>query len=503
MISSASVVSKCRALLSSQAGDMLSYAIALFFMKGLSLLMLPIITRYLSPEQLGQLEILAVTGALLGILFSLALHEALYRFAGEAKGKQQRQIANYLFTLTLVLSFSATLVMVTAIWQFSWPSEWQIDKRPFLILFGSLGIEGALAMALAWLRMQNRAKTFSMICIVTSTLQVIMVITSLEFGFDIEGVLLSSFVAHILQLIWVVQTSRLRLRVPNREFIRQSIRYSSPIMLSGLCAFGLNGAERWFILEGDSFAVLGQYAIAAKFALAMCILVQPFGMWWLPKRFAMLEQSTQRTAAITERGIAYICFLAISVVVFGRWTLDLILTQSYSQAAELLTGAIFMVLGKELCELVNLGLLKHKRSSTLFYINLTTCTLALGCVSLTYQYGVWAVMVIIGIAQTLRAATLYIASQRSYRLPYNTGKICLMVTLTLCGLISLHQTNLLQFHLLIWLVYSVVLASITMPDLFKRMPDLFKQLTSAPGNWLVSKRLSREQKEVIDSGKPL
>ncbi|MDN2480880.1 lipopolysaccharide biosynthesis protein [Vibrio agarivorans] len=447
-----SATDRLATLFHSQTGAMASYAIALFIMKGLSLIMLPIITRYLAPSEMGQLEILAVTGALMGIFFSVALHEALYRFAGEAKGSKQKCIANQLFTLTFLFSFIAGLFFLVLIATSEWPSDWELEKNPVLILFGSLTIEGALAMSLAWLRMQDRARIFSLICIMTSTLQVTLVLISLELGYGIEGVLASGFIAHLLQLTWVVKTSQLQFQLPPALFVKTSLRYTAPIMLSGLCAFGLNGAERWFILEGESFTTLGHYAIAAKFALAMCILVQPFGMWWMPKRFAMLDSNPENATRITEKGIAYICLLALSISLFGQWALEFILTDTYTPASQLLIGALFMVLGKEVCELVNLGLLKQKKTSTLFYINLITACAALLCLALTYHFGIWSIIITIGAAQLLRASAIFYFSQRTFPMPYQIHKVGFMILATLVGMYLLHQLESVLSLIVVWFI---------------------------------------------------
>ncbi|MFA0697744.1 hypothetical protein AB4585_23860, partial [Vibrio sp. 10N.222.49.C9] len=155
-----------------------------------------------------------------------------------------------------------------------------------------------------------------------------------------------------VQFILLILASKLTITLPSTQFINTNLRYSLPLMLSGLVAFGLNGAERWLMLEGESLAMVGQYAVAAKFALAMCVLVQPFGMWWMPKRFVVANSNPLKAARTTELGIMYVCLLALFIALFGQWLLAFALTEDYSIAGQLLVGALFMVLGKEFAELV-------------------------------------------------------------------------------------------------------------------------------------------------------
>ncbi|MDN3684766.1 hypothetical protein QW180_19040 [Vibrio sinaloensis] len=70
-------------------------------------------------------------------------------------------------------------------------------------------------------------------------------------------------------------------------------------MLSAMVAFALSGAERWIIVAYTDLDTLGIYAIAAKFALGVGILIQPFHMWWMPKRF-QVQQSKGGTSRCSD-----------------------------------------------------------------------------------------------------------------------------------------------------------------------------------------------------------
>ena len=61
-------------------------------------------------------------------------------------------------------------------------------------------------------------------------------------------------------------------------------------MGSGLLAFALNGIDRLLIAEYVSMEALAIYSVALKFSIAIPLLMQPFGLWWMPKRFALLNQ---------------------------------------------------------------------------------------------------------------------------------------------------------------------------------------------------------------------
>ncbi|TKG21430.1 hypothetical protein FCV84_02915 [Vibrio breoganii] len=445
--------------------QMLGYAFALFFMKGLSLIMLPITTRFLSPAQIGELELLAVTASFIGILLSASLHEALYRYCAEqTTQKQKLTTASNLFTLTLLISMSFACIGLLVTLSLEWDETWALSRQAVLVLWVSLTIEGAIAISLAWLRMLDKVEAFCRICITTSLLQVALVLTSLQLGYGVVGVLVAGFIAHFVQFILLILASKLTITLPSTQFINTNLRYSLPLMLSGLVAFGLNGAERWLMLEGESLAMVGQYAVAAKFALAMCVLVQPFGMWWMPKRFVVANSNPLKAARTTELGIMYVCLLALFIALFGQWLLAFALTEDYAIAGQLLVGALFMVLGKEFAELVNLGLLQNKQTKTILNVNLCTTVLTLIWCGFTYHWGIWSIMLSIGIAQLIRAFTLYKLSQRHYALPYRSLRLALYPLITLGGLAVIQLGSNIQgigslvcSALLLIATYTVVL----------------------------------------------
>lgn len=209
----------------------------------------------------------------------------------------------------------------------------------------------------------------------------------------------------------------------------------------------------------------------------MCILVQPFGMWWMPKRFAMLDSNVEKATRITEKGIAYICLLALTISLFGQWALEFLLTDTYTPASQLLTGAIFMVLGKEYCELLNLGLLKQKKTSTLFYINLVSAIFAIIAMMVTYQYGIWSIILTVGITQLLRAIAIFAFSQRSFRLPYNTYKLGIILAITLVGMATLNSSASIVTMLFTWVVTCFGIIISVVPNKIRIFSSLSK-LTS-------------------------
>lgn len=423
--------------------NMTGYALGLFFIKGISLIMLPIMARYLLPEQLGKLELLASIGMFFGLLMGLAMHEALYRFAGEQTNSVQRKaIASELFRNGLMISgsissgllFAANTLPVT-----QWIPASQVEINVLLL---SLSLESAIGLGLAWLRMQDQVKAFLKICIGTSVFQVTLVLLVLQFMPSVAGILFASFIAHLAQLIAIQVYSRLDLSTKNTIPFRTYLTYCIPMMLSGLVAFGLNGAERWILAASTSLAELGQYAIAAKFSLAMCILVQPFGMWWMPKRFDYLNnKGANATLRVTQYGLVLISCLTLFMAGIGQVFILIALPDLYHDASKLLVATLAVAWCKEITELTNIGILFHKKTQWLLYTNIAATLFGLTVAFALTSYGIWGILFALFSAQFVRMLAVTYLSQMLSVLPYQFSKLSTLFVVTF-GLLYLFAQDL-------------------------------------------------------------
>lgn len=452
--------------LKSAMSDMLTYAVGIFLIKGISLLMLPVMAQYLEPAQLGKLELLATVSAFLGMFISVALHEALYRFAGEkASHKEQKRIASQLFSLTLTISLFVisaligTVLFIDGLDRLIAP----LTTDEFFVVIASLSLEGSIGVAMAWIRMQNKARHFLLISISTTVLQVSLILAVLLTSPSVVRILLASTVAHIVQFILIQGTQRLSFSLPKLHYASRYLKYCFPLMLSGLLAFGLNGAERWLILYATNLEQLGLYAIAAKFTLAMCILVQPFGMWWMPKRFHVLEQQgAKKTAIYTQYGVVLIALLSVFIAFFGQAFIIIALPESYLFAGKILIATLGIAVFKELTELFNIGILAEKNTQTLLRINMLCTFVGLFLAYTLSSFGIWGILMAVFLVQVSRMAIVTVASQRLRQLPYDYRSLFLLLTVNvMLFFVACFDFNVIELLLMsVFAPVSILLAAV-------------------------------------------
>ncbi|WP_162046314.1 lipopolysaccharide biosynthesis protein [Vibrio taketomensis] len=428
----------------SALNSMLLYGIALLCLRGASLITLPVMTYYLSVEQVGRLELISVTQIFFALFVSLAMHENLYRFVAVIDQKhQQKKTTSQLYCSSITLSalivslLGAGYLLISHLntETFAFVAFNFITPIQMVLMASVLVIQGGLEISLAWLRLQNNALAFFKISVFCSVVQVGLILAIVQLYPTVTAVLSVGVFSAFLQLTILHVYNRFELSLLSIEQLKQYLKYCLPIMWSALIAFGLNGGERWLLVKASNVELLAQYAIALKFALAVGILLQPFHMWWMPKRFEYWQnQGAQSATNFTQIGLVYACLLTVVIAWLGKLFIATFLPADYQLATQLISLAVLAMLFKELTELLNIGLLKAKQTQTLLKINLAVTSFALILISmLVWQlphHTVWVVSFGIVLAQFLRTCVVFICSQRANTLPYHLLSLCLFVAIT-------------------------------------------------------------------------
>lgn len=460
------------------------YAVSLFLIKGVSLFTLPLMANYLSPSQIGHLELLGITTVFFSLIVGLAMHENLYRFIGTVSSKVVRKRkASQLYSATLTLSILLSALLLLSYYLTPYKSS-SITNEQILFMVLVLSFEAPLAISLAWLRLHNQAGLFFKICVSTVIAQVSLLIIALIHKPDVTVIFALNVICTFVQFLFLHIYINFPFMLPNKERMKRYIRYSAPLMLSGVVAFGLSGAERWLIAGATNLETLGMYAIAAKFALAVGILIQPFHMWWMPKRFeAMESKGNHYVAHVSTQGIVLLCIISVTVAWLSQIFITITLPASYQPAVALVGMTITMMLFKELVELTNFGILYKKNTTQLLYINLTSTLLAFIVCYVFIESGIEAILWGLIVGQLCRFSLTISFSQQAHYLGYPSSNIIALLTLTALFLLTSRYHQSLEVSTLMLLLQPLGIVAFAIR--FKLFSGVsLKRLTHTVNNYL-------------------
>ncbi|MGL1956919.1 MAG: oligosaccharide flippase family protein [Colwellia sp.] len=402
------------------------YGLSIVLMKGISLIMLPIYTNYLTPSDYGRLEVLVVFSNIVSIALGFGLVEALYRFVGLADDEKQkkRYASECLFVAAIIAIISYAI--------FHFYSKNLLAYLPGIItenelyLLGvALSVGGLINIPLAWLRITERAGLFFIISMLKVLLQVTLTFYGLVNGWGITSVLAAGAISAVVValLLCAIQLKETQITC-SKESVKNILSYAGPIFVGAAATFALSGMDRWLLAEYFGATEIAAYAIAIKFALVPTLLIQPFTLWWFPKRFSMLKEDNGKAlnAHFAVIGAIISVLICGGLGLLGPVLIQWLTPVEYHAAIAILPWLLLCTLLKMLSDLLNLGCFVEKNTQLQMNINLVSCgfggLLLIVFVPLLMIKGALISLVA---ANALRMALFYYFSQKKVYLPYKFG----------------------------------------------------------------------------------
>ena len=288
----------------------------------MSLLLLPFFTRVLTPEDYGVVALISLLSVAMSGLLSLGTGNSMGLLYYQEKDISKRpviiwtnlllMVINGLFWYAIMLYFAPALSKLM----------FQADRHADLIRLSLLG--NVLATVtdpwLAYLRMEERAKKYVMLSLISSLITILFSIYFvLLLRQGLWGMVLAGVIAQALMFLVVAFTvgRHLSLGVDTRLFL-PLVRIGFPSIF-GLFAFLLiDYADRQMIQRLVSLSALGIYSVGYSFGMVIMIAVNAFATAW-PPFFMSYVNKRDKARQIFATILTYyvIGFGAMSVLFFS------------------------------------------------------------------------------------------------------------------------------------------------------------------------------------------
>jgi O-antigen/teichoic acid export membrane protein len=255
--------------------------------------LLPILTRHLSPEELGTVAMFTVAVTLFLPATGLGTDGALTRQLFEADRKDVgRYVTNCLYILTGSAAVIAVVIAVA-----SGPLS-RLFEIPPMWLWGVLAVAVSRYVLNALLGLWQ-ARQRPILYAVTSFLQTVSLfaiatwlVVGLDFGWTGRAIaeVVSYGLVGVLGLAVLARQGLLRGGVDSGH-MREAVAYGGGVVghLYGSALFGT--VDRLLITNMVGLAQTGLYAVAAQLAMVITVLVQSFNLAWVPWLYARLRRN--------------------------------------------------------------------------------------------------------------------------------------------------------------------------------------------------------------------
>jgi O-antigen/teichoic acid export membrane protein len=301
------------------------YTITSIINAGIPFLLLPVLTRYLSPEDYGIVAMFSLLLSIIGVFTGLSVHGAINRVYFEKDINFQEYVANCIFIL--FISSILTFIVVFAIKGFisnisGVPENWVLIA--VILSFSQFLILSTLAIYQA----RMRAKEYSFIQIGQSLLNVLLTIFLVVIlGLKWEGRLLAQFFAMfsfgifsftLLNKYWTEWRF-------NIDYIKHALKFGIPLIPHAIAGMFMVATDRFIIKNLLGLKDAGIYTAGLQIGMIIQVLTTSFnkayGPWLIEK---LSKNDEQIKIKIVKFTYLYFILILVFAITFGLFSSPLV-----------------------------------------------------------------------------------------------------------------------------------------------------------------------------------
>lgn len=328
------------------------YAVGNLLRRAVGFLMLPVYTRYLTPEDYGVIGLMIFAMSLVEAFFGTRLHAAITRYYFEFKEERRRALLlSTAFIITGVVTGAMTILLVL----FRNPASQAVFGRAeYGSIFGFFSVQIVMQpleyYALLYLRLQHRPWLFISINFVKLVFQLTLNIWFVVFErMGVMGVALSAMISS--SVFAFVCTAYTLGKVGcgfDRGLAMKMVRFSWPLWIAGFAGIYTGCVNRYYLRIFSTLADVGLFELGSKFGDIMGGLIwEPFSLYWQVERYKHYHQGDARPIfqAVFSFISAIMILAALGIAIFSgpviRFMADKSFYFAYKAVPFLVLGVLF------------------------------------------------------------------------------------------------------------------------------------------------------------------
>jgi O-antigen/teichoic acid export membrane protein len=281
-------------------------------------ILLPLYLNYLTPDDYGKKEIIAISVDFIGIVLSMGIANAMSRFFYDFTEERKQNLV--VSTIIIAFSFVSGCLLIL-IGFFAEPiAELIIDDRTdkYLIIMAlaSLWFNSLFNISCDYLRIKEQSLLYVVISLIKMIMQLFLNVWFVAFlKWGIYGIftstLISGFTFALISVIPLL--SKIGFNYSHSMF-KRVFAFGGPMVISRLMVAIVNMSDRYFVKAYVGLATAGIYTVGYRLGNSIHYFVQsPFQQIWNPRKFAIHKQPEARF--IYAKMLTYYCLIQCMVAV--------------------------------------------------------------------------------------------------------------------------------------------------------------------------------------------
>lgn len=278
-------------------GNALIYTAANILQSAIPFLLLPLLTRVLTPEQYGRVAIFMVLTAVFGAFSGLSVHGAVnVRYFDKGT-----DIRRYLATVLLILACSTSVLLLVVLVASPWLTSW--TELPFAALASAVLAATAqfiINIRLVMWQVQGMAMRYGLFQVAQVAFNLgLSLVLIMSFGLGWQGRTLGivcALLAFAAIGLLTLQQSRLLDWRPTASYAKDAMRFGVPLIPHVIGTLFIASSDRLMVAGMLSVSEAGVYAAGMQVGMVVAVLadasvkaVSP----WLYSRLAAPDAATK------------------------------------------------------------------------------------------------------------------------------------------------------------------------------------------------------------------
>ena len=373
--------------------------------RSVSLIMLPIYTRYLTPEDYGVVELLSMLIDFASIIFGAQVGQAIFRYYCTAKSEEEKKsiVSSSLF-LSGFMNMIGVAVVILFSDQLSIAIFSDTSYSTLVTLFAiTMLLEPFMLIPLTQIRAEQKPWLFLIFSLMKLTIQLslniyFVVIQEMHVEGVIYSAIISSAFMSVILVIYSISRTGILIKI---ESCKKLFSFSLPLKLANLGSFYLAFGDRYFLNMFTDLSQVGIYSLGYKFGFIFLILSwDPFQKMWDSEKYVIHKKDN--AVEIYQNVFLYISsFLILAGLCISLFTKDLLTVMSdpaFLSAHEIVPIIIIAYIFQAWSSYCNFGILLKGKTIQIAHAEIIGVTIiTIAYLTLIPLYGIhgaaWATVI--------------------------------------------------------------------------------------------------------------
>lgn len=451
-------------------GDTKVYMFAEILRNSVSLIMLPIYTRFLTPEDYGTVELLSMVVDFATIIFGARATAAIFRFYCTANTNKEK---NSVIASSLFLSFFMGCIGAAFVYVLSGPIALAVfsdaSYQELIILFAfTMALTPLIEIPFAHIRAMQKSWLFFNFSLIKLTTQVILNIYFVVYKeMHVEGVIYSTLIAYLINgaILTTYSLSKVGINVSRRAIV-EIFSFSLPMKIATAGAFFLTFGDRFILNMYTDLSQVGIYSLGYKFGFIFTIIAwMPFQKMWDAEKYTIYDQPNANE--IYQKVFLYMNILlfavGLGISLFVKDLLKIMSDPQFWLAYEVVPIIILAYICQCWGEYCSFGVLLRKKTMQIAYAQwIAVLVIAIAYFSLIPEFGVYGAAWATVIGFAVRFYWVNKKGKEYYNMYLPWKKVFIIAALAIfCFGLSLFVPDHIMFSLvlraLIFLMFCILL----------------------------------------------